>query len=90
MTELGRPVQRKHQLSVYGLLGPQGAVVVEYRDAVALGDEIRRIRISHRGDELRDRLLRGRLTPARQLIGAHCRLLRLMLTVALMDSSRAA
>src|SRR5436190_10531851 len=36
------------------------------------GDEVRRIGVGHGGDELHDRLLGGRLTPARQLIGAHC------------------
>ena len=39
MAQLGRPVQREDQLGVPGLLGPQRAVVVEYRDAVPLGDE---------------------------------------------------
>ena len=71
MTQLSRPVQRKNQLGVHGLFRPQRAVVVEHRDAVPLGNEVRRIGVGHGGDELHDRLLRGRLTPARQLIGAH-------------------
>jgi len=87
MTQLGRPVQREYQLGVHGPLGPQRAVIVEHRDAVPLGDEVRRIRIGHGGDELHDRLLRGRLTPARQLIGAHAGPLRLMFIFALIGPS---
>ena len=71
MAQLGGAVQREDQLGVDGLLGPQRAVIVEYRDAVPLGNEVRRIGVGHGGDELHDRLLGGRLTPARQLIGAH-------------------
>jgi len=90
MAQLGRPVQREDQLGVHGLLGPQRAVVVEYRDAVAFGDEIRRITIGHGGQELDDRLLGGRLTPARQLIRAHCPPPAPDADLALIGSSRAA
>ena len=71
MTQLGRPVQREHELRVHGLLGPQRAVVVEDRDPVRLRDEVRRVRMAHGGDELHDGLLRGSLTPARQWIRGH-------------------
>jgi hypothetical protein len=71
MTKLGRPVQREDQLRVHGLLGPQRAVIVEHRDTVPLRDEVRRVRIGHRGDELHDRLLGSRLTPIRQLNAVH-------------------
>jgi hypothetical protein len=74
MTELGRPVDRKGQLGVHRLFCPQRAVIVEYRDAIRLGDEFGRVTIGHSGDELHNRPLRGCLTPARQLIGAHLRL----------------
>jgi hypothetical protein len=40
MTQLSRPVQREHQLSVDRLFGPQGAVIVEYRDTLGLVHEI--------------------------------------------------
>ena len=40
MAQLGRPVQREDQLGVRGLFGPQRAVVVEDRDAVAFRDEV--------------------------------------------------
>jgi hypothetical protein len=72
MAQLGGAVQCEDQLGVHGLFRPQRAVIIEYRDAVAFGDEVRRIGVSHGDDELDDRLLGGRLTPARQLIGAHC------------------
>jgi hypothetical protein len=65
MTQLRRPVQRKDQLRVYGLFGPQGAVIVEHRDAIPLGDKVRRASIGDGGGELHDRLLRRCLTPAR-------------------------
>ena len=38
MAQLGRPVQREDQLGVHRLLGPQGAVVVEYSDTVRRWD----------------------------------------------------
>ena len=79
MAQLGGAVQCEDQLGVHGLFRPQRAVIVEHRDAVPLGDEVRRIGGGHGGDELYDRLLGGRLTPARQLIGAHCPPPRLML-----------
>ncbi len=86
MTQLGRPVQRKYQLGVHGLLGPQCAVIIEHRDAVPLGDEVRRIRIGHGGDKVHDRLPSGRLAPARQLVRAHAGLLRLMFISAPISS----
>jgi hypothetical protein len=40
MAQLGRPVHGEDQLGVRGLFGPQGAVVVEDRDAVTFRDEV--------------------------------------------------
>ena len=71
MAQLGRPIQRKCQLGVQGLLGPQRAVVVEHSDAIRLRDEVRRVAVGHRGDELQDRPLGRARTPARQSIAAH-------------------
>jgi hypothetical protein len=50
------------------LLAPQGAVVVEHRDALGLPDEVRTAVDGHRGDEVQDGALGLPGSPGRQRV----------------------
>ena len=65
-------VKDKHELKVNGLLGPQGAVIVEHCDAVARRNEGRTTLSGDVDDELDDRLLRRTIVPGRQKLRDGC------------------
>ena len=65
-------VQRKEGLRIVRLLDPEGAVVVEHRDAVLLRHELVAPFLRHRGDEIEDGLLVGAVVPGRKRILRHC------------------
>src|SRR5262249_23480737 len=63
------PVERKENLEVHWLLGPQGAVVVKRGDAFGHGHKIRRPFASHLLDEGDDDLLGRGVVPGGKWIG---------------------
>ena len=63
-------VQRERELKVHRLFRPQGAVVIEYRDAVGGRDKVSRAFGRHAVDELDDSRLRSRVLPGgKQVVG---------------------
>ncbi|MCY1382926.1 hypothetical protein D9M69_710000 [compost metagenome] len=62
-------VQGEQHLEVHGLLAPQGAVVVEHRDALGRGNVVLAALVRHGADEGEDGRARGTVLPRRQGIG---------------------
>ena len=56
-------VQREGQLERHGVFRPEGAVIVEDRDALGGWDEVRRFLVTHAGDKINNRLFRRRVVP---------------------------
>jgi hypothetical protein len=63
------PIQDEGELHVHGLLGPEGAVVVEHGDAFGGRHVIRPALLRHLGDETENGLFGGAGVPGRQGIG---------------------
>ena len=56
-------VQRESQLERHGIFRPEGAVIVDDRDALGGWHKIRRFLVRHAGDKINDRLFRRRVVP---------------------------
>jgi hypothetical protein len=65
VTQLCRSVEGEGELGVERRLGPQRAVVVEYRHALRLFDVVGRLGVGHGNNEVGDRLPGRCLPPAR-------------------------
>ena len=62
-------VERKSELEIHRLLGPERAVIVEGGDALVDGHEVRAALRGHLGDEIGDGFLDRAVVPGRQRIG---------------------
>ena len=71
--ELLNPVEPKGELDIHGLLAPQRSIVVEGRDPVRHGYEVRRALARHGRDEIQDRLLGRPVVPRRKRVGRSLR-----------------
>ncbi len=69
-------VERKGQLNVHRLLHPEGAIVVEGRDALLDRHEVRSVLRCDARDEVEDRSFGGAVVPGRQRIALRLRVSR--------------